>query len=61
MSASFSRSPLLLTPNLDEAATLLGEPIDDLAAMREAGQQLAGRYGVPILLKGGHLGGERGD
>ncbi|MDQ2918774.1 MAG: bifunctional hydroxymethylpyrimidine kinase/phosphomethylpyrimidine kinase [Verrucomicrobiota bacterium] len=48
----------LITPNMDEAATLLGQPISDLAAMRKAGRQLLSRYGVPILLKGGHLGGE---
>lgn len=47
----------LLTPNLDEAATLLGEPIRDLESMREAGKRLIERYRVPILLKGGHLGG----
>jgi hydroxymethylpyrimidine/phosphomethylpyrimidine kinase len=47
----------VLTPNLDEAATLLGEPIGDLAAMRDAGARLVERYGVPVLLKGGHLGG----
>lgn len=47
----------VLTPNLDEAATLLREPISDLDGMREAGQRLLDRYGVPILLKGGHLGG----
>jgi len=48
----------LVTPNLDEAATLLGEKIGDLAAMREAGKELLARYGVPMLLKGGHLAGE---
>ena len=48
----------LVTPNLDEAATLLGGSIPDLEAMREAGRRLVQRYGVPILLKGGHLGGE---
>ncbi len=48
----------LITPNMDEAATLLGQSIPDLTAMREAGRQLLHRYGVPILLKGGHLGGE---
>nr|MDQ6938646.1 bifunctional hydroxymethylpyrimidine kinase/phosphomethylpyrimidine kinase [Verrucomicrobiota bacterium] len=48
----------LITPNMDEASTLLGQPIPDLLAMREAGRQLMSRYGVPILLKGGHLGGE---
>ena len=48
----------LVTPNLDEAATLFGRPINDLGAMREAGQQLTARYGAPMLIKGGHLGGE---
>jgi hydroxymethylpyrimidine/phosphomethylpyrimidine kinase len=48
----------LLTPNLDEAATLLGEPIRDLDAMRAAGERLTQRYRIPILLKGGHLGGD---
>jgi hydroxymethylpyrimidine/phosphomethylpyrimidine kinase len=49
----------LVTPNLDEATTLLGRPVKDLNAMREAGRELCNRYGVPILLKGGHLGGDR--
>jgi hydroxymethylpyrimidine/phosphomethylpyrimidine kinase len=49
----------ILTPNLDEAAALLGERITDLDGMRKAGKQLSDRYGVPVLLKGGHLAGER--
>ena len=49
----------LITPNLDEAAKLLGKPISDLAAMRVAGKKLAKKYGVPILLKGGHLTGNQ--
>src|ERR1041385_8376699 len=44
----------LITPNLDEAAQLIGKPIGDLQAMREAGEILAKKYGVSILLKGGH-------
>jgi hydroxymethylpyrimidine/phosphomethylpyrimidine kinase len=48
----------LITPNLDEAARLLGEPIGDLRAMRTAGGRLAEKFGVPVLLKGGHLAGE---
>jgi hydroxymethylpyrimidine/phosphomethylpyrimidine kinase len=48
----------VITPNLDEAATLLGEPIRDVAAMREAGRRLLENYRVPVLLKGGHLGGD---
>lgn len=48
----------LLTPNLDEAAALLGERISDIEQMRQAGGRLQRKYGVPILLKGGHLAGE---
>jgi hydroxymethylpyrimidine/phosphomethylpyrimidine kinase len=48
----------LITPNLDEAARLLGEPIGDLPAMRIAGARLAEKYQVPVLLKGGHLAGQ---
>ncbi|HEX7515997.1 MAG TPA: bifunctional hydroxymethylpyrimidine kinase/phosphomethylpyrimidine kinase [Chthoniobacterales bacterium] len=47
----------LVTPNLDEAARLLGEPIDDLQAMRTAGARLTEKYRIPVLLKGGHLSG----
>ena len=48
----------LLTPNLDEAEKLLGEPIRDLPAMRKAGHKMQKKYGVSILLKGGHLTGK---
>lgn len=48
----------LVTPNLDEAARLLGEPISDLKAMRTAGERLTEKYRIPMLLKGGHLSGE---
>jgi hydroxymethylpyrimidine/phosphomethylpyrimidine kinase len=48
----------LVTPNLDEAATLLGEPIKTLEAMRDAGAKLTTKYGASFLLKGGHLAGE---
>jgi hydroxymethylpyrimidine/phosphomethylpyrimidine kinase len=47
----------LVTPNLDEARVLLGRPISTVQEMREAGRELARRWGVPFLLKGGHLGG----
>jgi len=48
----------LITPNLDEAAALLGQAIPNLPAMRAAGAQLFARYRSPMLLKGGHLGGD---
>ena len=47
----------LLTPNLDEAEKLVGEPVRDLQAMRKAGKEMQKKYGVSILLKGGHLTG----
>src|SRR5438132_10871456 len=49
----------LITPNLDEAARLLGDPIEDLAAMHRAARTLAKKYGTAVLLKGGHLRGRR--
>src|SRR5438270_6639948 len=49
----------LITPNLDEAARLLGDPIRDLAMMHCAARTLAKKYGTAVLLKGGHLRGRR--
>jgi hydroxymethylpyrimidine/phosphomethylpyrimidine kinase len=49
----------LITPNLDEASRLAGKTIGDLRAMRQAGEILANKYGVPVLLKGGHLAGDQ--
>ena len=48
----------LITPNLHEAAALLGRPIPDLDAMREAARQLRGRGPRAVLVKGGALPGE---
>ncbi len=49
----------LLTPNLHEASVLLGSPIRTLEQMRRAAHELACRYGVAVLVKGGHLSGDR--
>lgn len=49
----------LITPNLDEVATLLGERVEDLAAMRDAGLRLAREFGCGVLVKGGHFRGEQ--
>jgi hydroxymethylpyrimidine/phosphomethylpyrimidine kinase len=49
----------LITPNLDEAARLLGDKIKDLPAMRDAAKALSRKYCVSVLLKGGHLRGKR--
>jgi len=49
----------LITPNLDEAGRLLGTKIKDRQSMHHAGKELENRFGTGILLKGGHLAGER--
>ena len=49
----------LITPNLDEAGRLLGAKIKALPLMRSAGKELEKKFGTSILLKGGHLAGER--
>ena len=45
----------LITPNLDEASTILGSKLDSFSRMRDAASELYQLYQVPILLKGGHL------
>jgi hydroxymethylpyrimidine kinase/phosphomethylpyrimidine kinase len=45
----------LVTPNLDEAAILTGEPVADERAMRRAARALVDRGAGAALLKGGHL------
>lgn len=52
------RLATVVTPNLDEAAALLGAPLRNEAEMRSAGKALWERFGVPFLVKGGHLGGD---
>ena len=47
----------LITPNVDEAAKLLGQKIEDRQSMEKAARALARKYRVSILLKGGHLAG----
>ncbi len=48
----------LITPNLDEASSLLGEKIEDRQAMERAARALSEKYGAAVLLKGGHLTGD---
>ena len=45
----------VITPNLPEAEALLGHPIPDLAAMREATRAFLDKGAHAVLLKGGHL------
>jgi hydroxymethylpyrimidine kinase/phosphomethylpyrimidine kinase len=47
------------TPNLDEAAVLLGRAIRHADEMPGAARELADRLGCPVFLKGGHLDGDR--
>jgi hydroxymethylpyrimidine/phosphomethylpyrimidine kinase len=49
----------LITPNLDEAGRLLGAKIRNRQSMRVAGKALEKKFGSAILLKGGHLAGDR--
>lgn len=54
----------LVTPNLDETRVLLGAghpPITDADVLRAAGRELAARFNVPFLAKGGHLGADAAD
>jgi hydroxymethylpyrimidine/phosphomethylpyrimidine kinase len=45
----------IVTPNLDEAAILVGFPVEDAAAMRRAASALVEMGAGAALLKGGHL------
>lgn len=45
----------VVTPNLDEASLLLGRPVRDVAAMREAARELVALGARAALMKGGHL------
>lgn len=47
----------LITPNLDEVAVLINEPVDSLAKMRTAGAKLLQMGCQAVLVKGGHLPG----
>jgi hydroxymethylpyrimidine/phosphomethylpyrimidine kinase len=48
----------LITPNLDEAALLIGTEIKDREQIEKATKALARKYRTAILLKGGHLRGD---
>lgn len=45
----------VITPNLPEAESLLGEPIPNEAAMESAARRLSEQFNTAVLLKGGHL------
>ncbi len=48
----------VITPNLDEAALLLGRPIDTIDALEHAADDLLALGARAVLLKGGHLSGD---
>jgi len=50
----------LVTPNIHEAAILVGESIDDEDAMARAAETIVTEMGArAVLVKGGHLAGDR--
>lgn len=49
----------LITPNRPEAEILAGLPVQDEAAMKEAARRIVDRGAAAVLVKGGHLGGDR--
>lgn len=48
----------IITPNLDEAALLLGRPVRSVEDLEPAGQALLALGAPAVLLKGGHLAGD---
>jgi hydroxymethylpyrimidine/phosphomethylpyrimidine kinase len=52
---------VVLTPNLAEAATLLGSDAIEREAMSAAAAKLQARGALAVLLKGGHLDGDPAD
>jgi hydroxymethylpyrimidine/phosphomethylpyrimidine kinase len=55
--ALFARATLI-TPNLGEASALLGRPVTELNAMRDAAIALRAFGSHAVLVKGGHLTGD---
>jgi hydroxymethylpyrimidine/phosphomethylpyrimidine kinase len=49
----------LLTPNAPEAAALTGMPVETTDDLRRAGEALLGLGAMAVLMKGGHIAGER--
>lgn len=49
----------VVTPNLDEAEMLLGRRVATLAQLKDAARDLSVAFGVPFVIKGGHLRGRR--
>lgn len=52
------RRATLVTPNLDEAALLVGRPLQSEADMEAAAREMLAMGAPAVLLKGGHLAGD---
>jgi hydroxymethylpyrimidine/phosphomethylpyrimidine kinase len=48
----------VVTPNLPEAAMLVGRPVESLAEMRDAARAIVGLGAQSAIVKGGHLEGD---
>lgn len=48
-----------ITPNLTEASTLVGRSLESVAEMEQAAQALSAHTSGAVVIKGGHLIGER--
>jgi hydroxymethylpyrimidine/phosphomethylpyrimidine kinase len=53
----FTRA-VLVTPNLDETALLVGRPVENAQDMQAAAQELLAKGAQAVLIKGGHLPGD---
>jgi len=58
---ALARRATLLTPNLGEAAWLLGKPVRTPSDAREAARALHAMGVAAVLIKGGHLEGDASD
>jgi hydroxymethylpyrimidine/phosphomethylpyrimidine kinase len=56
--AALATHVALLTPNADEAHRLTGLAVTDEASAIAAGRALAAKWGMDVLMKGGHLRGD---
>ncbi len=51
----------LVTPNIDEASAITGKKIVTLKDMESSAIEISKKYKVPVLIKGGHLQGDKID
>lgn len=58
---SFFPMASVVTPNIPEAEILVGRPLSTVEDMEWAAHKLSSRWGNSVLVKGGHLEGEKID